>query len=69
MAEELKALGHAGAEPLRWAITGVDPERGLRLEGIGLSRSTAPADQPEAPAMNSAPAPQAGSDALAGEQT
>ena len=23
-----------GAEPLRWAITAVDPQRGLRLEGL-----------------------------------
>ena len=23
-----------GAEPLRWAITAVDPQRGLRLEGV-----------------------------------
>jgi hypothetical protein len=38
MVEQLAALGHPDAEPLRWAITGVDPNRGLRLEGIGLSR-------------------------------
>lgn len=25
-----------GAEPLRWAITAVDPQRGLRLEGVLL---------------------------------
>lgn len=26
-----------GAEPLRWAITAVDPQRGLRLEGVLVS--------------------------------
>jgi hypothetical protein len=25
-----------GAEPLRWAVTGVDPGRGLRIEGVLL---------------------------------
>lgn len=44
MAEQLEALGHPEAEALRWAITGVDPERGLRLEGIGLSRAVGRAD-------------------------
>jgi hypothetical protein len=36
MADQLKALGYPGAEPLRWAISGVDPQRGLRLEGLGV---------------------------------
>jgi hypothetical protein len=31
------ALAAAGGEPLRWAITAVDPERGLRLEGVVLT--------------------------------
>jgi hypothetical protein len=31
---EAQRLAGAGAEPLRWAITAVDPERGLRLEGL-----------------------------------
>jgi hypothetical protein len=32
----LAGLGWPGAEPLRWAITAVDPLRGLQLEGVGL---------------------------------
>ncbi len=32
----LADLGWPGAEPLRWAITAVDPGRGLRLEGVGV---------------------------------
>jgi hypothetical protein len=31
---EARRLAGEGAEPLRWAITAVDPHRGLRLEGI-----------------------------------
>ena len=38
MDDQLAAQGHPGAEPLRWAITGCDPDRGLRLEGVALSR-------------------------------
>ncbi|MBW4530632.1 MAG: hypothetical protein KME02_08105 [Aphanothece saxicola GSE-SYN-MK-01-06B] len=34
LAGEARRLAGAGAEPLRWAITAVDPQRGLRLEGI-----------------------------------
>jgi hypothetical protein len=30
------AFAAAGIEPLRWAITAVDPQRGLRLEGVQL---------------------------------
>jgi hypothetical protein len=30
------AFAAAGLDPLRWAITAVDPERGLRLEGVTL---------------------------------
>jgi hypothetical protein len=30
------ALAAAGAEPLRWAITAVDPQRGLRVEAVVL---------------------------------
>ena len=32
--EQAVRLAGEGAEPLRWAITAVDPERGLRLEGL-----------------------------------
>ena len=31
----LTGLGWPGTEPLRWAITAVDPLRGLQLEGVG----------------------------------
>ncbi|WP_216901440.1 hypothetical protein [Synechococcus sp. CCY 9618] len=31
---EARRLAGEGAEPLRWAVTAVDPVRGLRLEGI-----------------------------------
>ncbi len=30
------AFAAAGIEPLRWAITAADPQRGLRLEGVQL---------------------------------
>jgi len=33
---QLAGLGWTGAEPLRWAITAVDPLRGLQLEGVGV---------------------------------
>jgi hypothetical protein len=46
MADHLDALGHPGAEPLRWAITVIDAQRGLRVEGIGLHRSTEAVDLP-----------------------
>jgi hypothetical protein len=36
IAAHLASLGWPGAEPLRWAITAVDPLRGLQLEGLGL---------------------------------
>jgi hypothetical protein len=26
--------GTPGAQPLRWAVTAVDPDRGLRVEGV-----------------------------------
>ena len=32
----LTGLGLAGSQPLRWAITAVDPLRGLQLEGVSL---------------------------------
>ncbi len=35
------ALAANGSEPLRWAITAVDPQRGLRLEGVALEESPA----------------------------
>jgi len=38
----LAALGAAGAVPLRWAITAVDPQRGLRLEGVVLEGAVPP---------------------------
>lgn len=41
MQDQLAAQGHPGAEPLRWAITGSDPGRGLQLEGVGLSSPAA----------------------------
>ena len=34
LAREARRLAGEGAEPLRWAITAVDPHRGLRLEGV-----------------------------------
>jgi hypothetical protein len=37
IAAHLEALGWSGAEPLRWAITAVDPSRGLQLEGVALA--------------------------------
>lgn len=43
----LAELGFPGAEPLRWAITAVEPERGLRIEGIGLSADPAASDGAE----------------------
>ena len=33
---QFAGLGFPGAEPLRWAITAVDPLRGLQLEGVGV---------------------------------
>jgi len=38
---EFARRGWAGAEPLRWAITAVEPDRGLRIEGIGLQADPA----------------------------
>ena len=39
IAAHLAGLGWACAEPLRWAITAVDPLRGLQLEGVGVSQA------------------------------
>jgi hypothetical protein len=36
IAAHLGGLGCPSAEPLRWAITSVDPLRGLQLEGVGV---------------------------------
>ena len=36
IAAHLAGLGWPGADPLRWAITAVDPLRGLQLEGVGV---------------------------------
>lgn len=38
IAAHLAGLGWPRAEPLRWAITAVDPLRGLQLEGVGVSQ-------------------------------
>jgi len=37
----LTHLGWADAQPLRWAITAVDPLRGLQLEGVGMRQDPA----------------------------
>ena len=42
LAQEACRLAGMGAEPLRWAITAVDPQRGLRLEGIVVGPAPAP---------------------------
>jgi hypothetical protein len=42
LAREARRLAGAGAEPLRWAITAVDPQRGLRLEGIVVGPAPTP---------------------------
>ncbi|MFM8606145.1 MAG: hypothetical protein ACKOBY_11630 [Cyanobium sp.] len=39
IAAHLADLGWPAAEPLRWAITAVDPSRGLQLEGVAVSGS------------------------------
>ncbi len=36
LAQGARQQAGPGAEPLRWAITAVDPIRGLRLEGMLL---------------------------------
>lgn len=36
IAAHLAGLGWPRAEPLRWAITAVDPLRGLQIEGVGV---------------------------------
>ena len=38
IAAHFAGLGWPRAEPLRWAITAVDPLRGLQLEGVGVSQ-------------------------------
>jgi len=37
MGTHLRSLGHGDAEPLRWAITAVDPLQGFRLEGVAVA--------------------------------
>jgi hypothetical protein len=37
IADHLAGQGWPGAEPLRWAITAVDPVRGWRLEGVAVA--------------------------------
>jgi hypothetical protein len=41
IAAQLAGLGFPGAEALRWAITAVDPLRGLQLEGVGVIQAEA----------------------------
>ena len=41
IAAHLVDLGWPGADPLRWAITAVDPLRGLQLEGVGVIQGQA----------------------------
>lgn len=68
MAAHLEAQGHPDAEPLRWAITGIDPQRGLRLEGIGLQRTTSAAVITVGSATSTAPpGPQAAANTSTGE--
>jgi hypothetical protein len=42
IAAHLVDLGWPDAEPLRWAITAVDPDRGLLLEGVAVCGSLPP---------------------------
>ncbi len=42
LTREARRLAGEGAEPLRWAITAVDPRRGLRLEGIVVGPAPTP---------------------------
>jgi len=41
IAAHLAGLGWPDAQPLRWAITAVDPQRGLQLEGVGICEAAA----------------------------
>ena len=42
---QLTHLGWADAQPLRWAITAVDPLLGLQLEGLGMRQDPAAREQ------------------------
>jgi hypothetical protein len=42
LAREARRLAGEGAEPLRWAITAVDPRHGLLLEGIVVGPAPVP---------------------------
>lgn len=42
IAAHLADGGVPGAEPLRWAITAVDPERGWCLEGVAITAAASP---------------------------
>jgi hypothetical protein len=42
LSREARRLAGEGAEPLRWAITAVDPRRGLRLEGVVVGPAPTP---------------------------
>lgn len=44
MAAHFVELGLRQAEPLRWAITALDPQHGLQLEGIVLAAAPAAAE-------------------------
>lgn len=39
MTAHLEQCGHPGAEPLRWAITAVDPVLGWQVEGVAIRQS------------------------------
>ena len=52
MAEQFLALGLRQAEPLRWAITAVDPQRGLQLEGIVVAAAPPAAESTGQPSAS-----------------
>ncbi len=54
MTAHLEQCGHPGAEPLRWAITAVDPARGWQIEGVAI-RQAGQAGQADDPAALSVP--------------
>lgn len=48
LTREAEGRAGAGAEPLRWAITAVDPQQGLLLEGVILAAGPEPESSPDA---------------------
>ena len=42
----LASLGWADTQPLRWAITAVDPLQGLQLEGVGVRQHPVSQEHP-----------------------